>query len=131
MFDIVPAHDHELAMTVQIIGVDHAETRLTRPPAAAPQATSKQQPVEQHQNKGDKQNSCGAENPKENFVVADHVGHKLPSRLDCARAKWLTCLSVHVNTKVASWAPGVKQWLISTSDSPRCGAFAVSASLVA
>jgi hypothetical protein len=91
MFDVVAAHEHELAMTIQIISVNDAQTRLTRTPAAAaPQAPAKQKPIQQNQNKRRQQKGRSAENPEEDFVVADHVGDKLHTRPALARAKWLS-----------------------------------------
>jgi hypothetical protein len=34
MFDVVAPHQHKLALPVEIKGIDHAKTRLTRPAAA-------------------------------------------------------------------------------------------------
>ncbi len=113
MLDIVAAHDHKLAMTIQIIGVYDAQTRLTRTPAPAPQAPSKQKTIEKNQNKSRQQEGRSAKNPEEHFVVADHVGHKLHTRPALARAKWLSTQVVILTHKAKKWVSGVKQWLIS------------------
>jgi hypothetical protein len=90
MFNVVAANDHELAMPIQIVSVDDAQTRLTRAPAAAPQAPTKKEPIQQNQNQRRQQESSSAKNPEENFVIADHVCHKLHTRPALARANWLS-----------------------------------------
>ena len=45
MFDIVAAHQHELALPVEVIGVDNAQARLPAAPHASPDAGAEQEAV--------------------------------------------------------------------------------------
>lgn len=86
MLDIIAPHNDKLAMTIKIIGVNDAKTRLAGARPAA-QARAKQRPHQQHNDQDDNQRCGGADKPEKNRVIAReiaeelHISHSLPLRL--------------------------------------------------
>jgi hypothetical protein len=76
VFDVVAAHDHELAMAVEVVGVDDAEPWLARAPAAA-QASAEHEPDEKHHDENDDENRRKAQEPEQDPVVAGQTGEEL------------------------------------------------------
>lgn len=85
VFDIVAADDDELAVAVEIVGVHHAETRLTGSAGAA-QAGAEQRSRQKHEQENDNQNRGKAEEPEQNRVAAGQITEELhiSTRFRCA-----------------------------------------------
>lgn len=76
VFDVVATDDDELAVPVEIVGVDDAEPRLTGPRRAA-QSDAEQRARKKHEQEDDNQNRGEAEEPGQNRVVAGQIAEEL------------------------------------------------------
>lgn len=88
MLDVVPAHDHELTVAIEVIGVDDAQSGLTGAPAAAAHAGPEETPVHHDEDEDDGQRGGERQKPSQHPVAARQIIEKLHlwSVLACALA---------------------------------------------
>lgn len=109
VLDVVPADDDKLAMTIKVVSVDNAKSRLARPCPAA-QSRAKQGPHQKHQHKQNNENGGQTEKPEKHPVVAGQIGqefHVFP--LACAKARTQNVTNLNTFHAPAGW--NVNQWL--------------------